>query len=609
MIQIQRANAMSAKSVAPQPAQVVMAPAHDAPALLHAVLGATVQRATADLRRLRPVQMLSLQKTIGNRAVGEMLVQQRAPASSRAGGAPGIIQAKLTVGPANDVYEQEADRIARTITQAAAGAPATAQRTSRDGDEDRVARMPAAVPTIRRIQRAAPIGAAGGTLDAALEQRLRRSQGGGRPMPASVRRVIEPKLGVDLSAVKVHTGSDAVQLNRDLGAQAFTHGKHIYYGAGQSPHNLQLTAHEVVHTVQQGATDVERLQRKKKAPVVDPRAATQAVPAEANKFKLTLAVWQDDPNFLWKSFKFVLKKAFTSKKKREDLEPPTSTGHSWVELRAYKGDQMVFSDSYGFYRSGVSHPDSFHGDSGEDVLYRDYEISKDKFLNVIATAEKIAKENPKYDLKGMNCTKFARTLVLAAGLKFMGSRVVPGAKFGPGKAFTPNRLFSAMSRRYKKGKAYKLESPRKDLSSQQAPEREPVTLYMMPDGESPVQFPLRDPSQIVRHRVDEMSPGYSQVILMGEEGVEETWYARTADLKRFLSGGEEPVVDIASTLPFNISAVRAYVESEEWEMLDQQVGVSVQDFKNLTPEQVTYIAEQWGMSVNKLQEIIARAPA
>jgi hypothetical protein len=38
-----------------------------------------------------------------------------------------------------------------------------------------------------------------------------------------------------------------------LGARAFTHGKHIFLGERQSPHDVQLMAHELTHTIQQGA--------------------------------------------------------------------------------------------------------------------------------------------------------------------------------------------------------------------------------------------------------------------------------------------------------------------------------------------------------------------
>jgi hypothetical protein len=41
-------------------------------------------------------------------------------------------------------------------------------------------------------------------------------------------------------------------MNKELGAQAFAHGSDIYYGAGKSPGNNELTAHELTHTIQQG---------------------------------------------------------------------------------------------------------------------------------------------------------------------------------------------------------------------------------------------------------------------------------------------------------------------------------------------------------------------
>jgi hypothetical protein len=94
----------------------------------------------------------------------------------------------------------------------------------------------------------------GGQVTSTLEKRIRQSQAGGNALPAHVQRQVEPVVGADLRKVKVHTDLNSVQLNRELGAKAFTLGKHIYYGAGQSPSDLQLTAHEVVHTVQQGAS-------------------------------------------------------------------------------------------------------------------------------------------------------------------------------------------------------------------------------------------------------------------------------------------------------------------------------------------------------------------
>ncbi|MBM0744533.1 DUF4157 domain-containing protein [Phormidium sp. CLA17] len=71
---------------------------------------------------------------------------------------------------------------------------------------------------------------------------------------------MEPRFGTDFSQVRVHMGSEAVQMNKDLSAQAFTYKQDIYFGAGKSPGKNDLTAHELTHVVQQtGATRLKSL--------------------------------------------------------------------------------------------------------------------------------------------------------------------------------------------------------------------------------------------------------------------------------------------------------------------------------------------------------------
>lgn len=93
-----------------------------------------------------------------------------------------------------------------------------------------------------------------------IESQLSSSRGGGSPLPDDVRSFMEPRFGADLSQVRVHTGASAVQMNKDLSAQAFTHKQDIFFGAGKSPGTNDLTAHELTHVVQQ--TGAKTLQRK-----------------------------------------------------------------------------------------------------------------------------------------------------------------------------------------------------------------------------------------------------------------------------------------------------------------------------------------------------------
>jgi hypothetical protein len=87
-----------------------------------------------------------------------------------------------------------------------------------------------------------------------FESRLSSSKSGGSPLPDDVRSFMEPRFGADFSGVRVHTGSEAVQMNREVGAQAFAHGQDVYFGAGKMPGNDALTAHELTHVVQQTNT-------------------------------------------------------------------------------------------------------------------------------------------------------------------------------------------------------------------------------------------------------------------------------------------------------------------------------------------------------------------
>jgi len=84
-----------------------------------------------------------------------------------------------------------------------------------------------------------------------LENRLNSSKGGGSPLPQDVKGFMESRFRTDFSQVRVHTDSEAVQMNRDLNAQAFTHKQDVYFGAGKAPGKDVLTAHELTHVVQQ----------------------------------------------------------------------------------------------------------------------------------------------------------------------------------------------------------------------------------------------------------------------------------------------------------------------------------------------------------------------
>ncbi len=203
------------------------------------------------------------------------------------------IQTKLTIGQPGDKYEQEADSVADRVM--AMSEPAQVQREELAEEEEDLQMKPLAgtiSPLVQRealpeeeeeelqmksldnsIQREAlpeeeeeelqmkesptsnPPAAT-----TSLEDRLSSSKGGGSPLSDDVRSFMEPRFGADFSGVRVHTGSDAVQMNQDVNAQAFAHGQDVYFGAGKAPGKDALTAHELTHVVQQ--TGVMEFQRK-----------------------------------------------------------------------------------------------------------------------------------------------------------------------------------------------------------------------------------------------------------------------------------------------------------------------------------------------------------
>ena len=109
------------------------------------------------------------------------------------------------------------------------------------------------------------ISAAGDTspaLDSNFETNLNSSKGSGAGLSGNTKKEMESGFGTDFSNVKVHTDSDAVKMNKQLGSQAFANGNHVYFNEGKFNPNSQsgkhLLAHELTHTVQQGGTTVRK---------------------------------------------------------------------------------------------------------------------------------------------------------------------------------------------------------------------------------------------------------------------------------------------------------------------------------------------------------------
>jgi outer membrane protein OmpA-like peptidoglycan-associated protein len=127
-----------------------------------------------------------------------------------------------------------------------------------------VTRQPRADPAEAAAERAAsewsssradspiPVGSLGSGSAAAP----RLSAGAGESMTPQWQDGAAARYGIDSGAVRVHADSHAAALANGLGANAFTIGNDIYFGAGrytpETPQGERLLAHELAHVAQQG---------------------------------------------------------------------------------------------------------------------------------------------------------------------------------------------------------------------------------------------------------------------------------------------------------------------------------------------------------------------
>ena len=142
--------------------------------------------------------------------------------------------------------------------------PIEAESPDSDSDSEAEDELVQTKPLLQRAASGQAKGTdIGASVGASLEQRLAQSQGTGSPLADETRGFMESRFGADFGSVRVHTDSSAVQLNKDLNAQAFTQGSDVYFGAGQSPGKNDLTAHELTHTLQQtGGPQAKTLSRR-----------------------------------------------------------------------------------------------------------------------------------------------------------------------------------------------------------------------------------------------------------------------------------------------------------------------------------------------------------
>jgi hypothetical protein len=175
-----------------------------------------------------------------------------------------VIQKKMSIGSSNDAYEVEADNIANKVMRMSEPSQQNISHTgalvqrkcSGCEQEEKLQMKPLADSITSLIQRRSTESGGESQAPSHVESQINSSKGGGNSMDHGTQRFMESRFGTDFSDVKIHTGSQAVQMSRELNAQAFTVGNDVYFNEGKySPNSdsgRHLLAHELTHTVQQG---------------------------------------------------------------------------------------------------------------------------------------------------------------------------------------------------------------------------------------------------------------------------------------------------------------------------------------------------------------------
>jgi len=180
------------------------------------------------------------------------------------------VQTKLKIGAPNDIYEQEAERVADQVMRMPdqlIQRQELPEKEMEDG-EDLVQTKPLTTTITQRVQREEvenvgddelfqekSTGETAPGMSSSTASRIQSFKGGGHPLPKLTRGFFESRIGADFSEVRVHNDTRAADAAKSVNARAFTLGNDVVFGEGEyTPETYsgkKLIAHELTHTIQQ----------------------------------------------------------------------------------------------------------------------------------------------------------------------------------------------------------------------------------------------------------------------------------------------------------------------------------------------------------------------
>src|SRR4030095_2145180 len=162
------------------------------------------------------------------------------------------IQRKLSIGSPDEPLEHEADAVADKVMRMPEQNFIQRKCAECEEVEEKLHRKPITSSMTPFIQTKRH-----NTASDSISTRIDSTKGNGSSMDSGTKSFMEGRFGTDFSGVKIHTGDYAVQLSKQLNAQAFTVGNDIYFNSGKydtgSNNGRHLLAHELTHTIQQGS--------------------------------------------------------------------------------------------------------------------------------------------------------------------------------------------------------------------------------------------------------------------------------------------------------------------------------------------------------------------
>lgn len=215
-----------------------------------------------------------MQRSVGNARLSRMLnlaaghgaVTQDAPVG---GSGDGDFQ-MLSVSQPDSPSEREAEAVAQRVTAGHIAPPITPVSSGEihsivhSQEEKNEETAPTSAAQHQENEEEHPplaqreaTGPATESMDTSAATNVVAHKGAGSPVNPDLRRELEPRMGADLGAARVHNDSDANEAASSINARAFTHGSDIFLARGESERDTHLMAHELTHVVQQtsaGAT-------------------------------------------------------------------------------------------------------------------------------------------------------------------------------------------------------------------------------------------------------------------------------------------------------------------------------------------------------------------